>query len=338
MMITKLKNIISPLAESINNPTTDNKLTFVLTLALSGTGRNDQDLQRVRLLLETFDHFFDKRYLDQFLIVTRCKDVPEIRKVIGGWINSSKTTLLDQNNVCPEFRSDPDTINTWPKPNKGWFRQQLIKLAIHEHVRTPFYMTLDSDVLFVRNFNTHSVIRDGKAALNVQKEDDFRRLYCEETVVKEVKVRKVRYRQAEHILKCRRKRAYLGRWYGETPVLLNCQLVEALTNHIEDTWVKPWRQALLDNLPWTEYPLYFLYAEEQGLLKRYYEPRTADTVLRLTESFWHPADEYKIFRDLSTWVPDVTFGSSDEGIAIVVQSYLGYSVAGLAEMIRPYIK
>jgi len=329
--------MVSSLHQNTQNPTLENRLTFVLTLALSDTGRDDQDLERFRLLLDTFDRFFDKRFLEQFIIVTPRHDEASIRKALGTRIDTANISILDENDVCPEFYRDPVTTSTWPNPNKGWYKQQLIKLAIGKHVRTNFYMTLDSDVLFVTDFDTHSLIRNGKATLNVQTEEDFRNLYREDVVSKTVKIRQSRYKQVEPILRCGRKNGYLNQWYGETPVLLNRQLVKLLTSHIQQTWEKPWRDALLDNLPWTEYALYFLFAEDQGVLEDYYVPGNADSVLRLTESLWQSAAEYKIPRDLSNWDLDNIFNSNGNGVAVVVQSYLGYPVADIAKKIKPYI-
>lgn len=313
------------------------KLSFLLTIALSGTGRDDQDLERVKLLVRSFKKYFDASGLSQFFIVTTARDKAIVEDTVGPMFAGRQLEILDENEVCPEFENDPDTTTQWPKPNKGWYRQQLLKLAINERVDTPYYMTLDSDVLFVRPFSTGSLIRGGKAALNVQTRADYVRLYRKTLAAHEVSVRESRYRRAESILKYERKPGYIQQWYGETPVLLNCRIVKALTEHVEATWMKPWRRALLDNLPWTEYPLYFLFAEERGLLQQHYFHGTADSVLRLSQSLWQPADQYVVPRDLSNWNPGLIFNSGEEGIAVVVQSYLGYPVAEIAKRIDPFL-
>lgn len=316
----------------------EGRLSFLLTIALSGTGRDDQDLERVKLLVRSFKEYFDESRLSRFFIVTTARDAAAVEGTVGPMFADGQLEILDENQVCPEFESDPDTTTQWPKPNKGWYRQQLIKLAIHERVDTPYYMTLDSDVLFVKPFSTDSLIRGGKAALNVQTETDFRRLYRRKLAAHEVEVRESRYRRAEFILRLARKPEYSRQWYGETPVLLNGRIVKALTEHIEATWMKPWRQALLENLPWTEYPLYFLFAEERGLLQEHYVGGTADSVLRLSQSLWQPANQYVVPRDLSSWNPGSIFDSEEEGIAVVVQSYLGYPVADIAKRVAPFLK
>jgi hypothetical protein len=314
------------------------KLTFVLTLALSGTGRDNQDLQRAKLLLETFDRFFNKESLEQFIIVTPAKDLSLVRTTIASHVDALKIKIIDENEICPEFRNNPDTTDTWPKPNQGWFKQQLIKLAIFEYVKTQFYMTLDSDVIFTRDFDSSSLIHKGKAALSVQKEGDFVDLYCPKTAAHEVLVRQNRYKKVEPILRHKRKKQYLDQWYGETPVLLNRQIVKLLVDHIESTWGKAWRQTLLEKLPWTEYPLYFVFAECEGILERYYEPGNADSVLMLNKSLWVPAHEYREHRDLSSWNPELVFGDQGQGIAVAVQSYLGYSVEKIVAKVRPFIQ
>ena len=313
------------------------KLCFLLTIALAGTGRDDQDLERTKLLVRSFAKYFDAEGLSKFFVVTPARDIVAIKDALEPMFAGGKLEVLDENEVCPELARDPDTTRMWPKPNKGWYRQQLIKLAIHERVDTPFYMTLDSDVLFVEPFDTRSLIRGERAVLNVQTEADYLRLYRKQYVANEVKVREARYREAEAVLKCRRKAEYLREWYGETPVLLNCRIARALAAHIEATWNKPWRQALLERLPWTEYPLYFLFAEDQGLLQQHYARGTSDSVLRLSRSLWQSADQYVVHRDLKNWDPGSIFDSGGEGIAVVVQSYLGYPVADIARRISPYL-
>lgn len=317
---------------------TGDRLTFVLTLALSNTGRDDLDLQRFRLLLASLHRYLDPDSLEKLIVVSPGKDLQPIREAASAFPSSLRMGLVDEADICPEFRTDPDTLNKWPRPNTGWFRQQLIKLAIHDRVTTPFYMTLDSDVLFVRDFGIGALFPNGKAALNVQTAEDFNRLYTASKAQHEAKVREARYREAEQVLRLRRPERYAHRWYGETPVLLDRRIVADLARHVSDTWQMPWRRALLEKLPWTEYALYFLFAETRGLIEARYQPGTADTLLRLSQSLWLPADAYATPRGLSDWHPEEVFEVEREGLAIVVQSYLGYPVGEIADKIGRFVR
>jgi hypothetical protein len=314
------------------------RLTFVLTLALSNTGRDDLDLQRFRLLLASLHRYLDGDSLEKLILVSPGKDLQSIRDAASASLSSLRIELLDEDDLCPEFESDPDTLNSWPRPNTGWFRQQLIKLAIHDRVTTPFYMTLDSDVLFVRDFGFGALFPGGKAALNMQTAEDFRRLYTARKAQHEVKVREARYREAEQVLRLQRPARYAHRWYGETPVLLNRRIVSDLARHVSETWQMPWRRALLEKLPWTEYALYFLFAESRDVLEAYYQPGTADTLLRLSQSLWLPADDYATPRGLPDWHPDEIFELEKEGVAVVVQSYLGYPIGEIADKIGRFVR
>jgi hypothetical protein len=57
----------------------------------------------------------------------------------------------------------------------------------------------------------------------------------------------------------------------------------------------------------------------------------------LSRSLWQSADQYVVHRDLKNWDPGSIFDSGGEGIAVVVQSYLGYPVADIARRISPYL-
>lgn len=288
-------------------------------------------------MFKSLSKFFDEKCLEEFIIVTPSCDTEAVRSAIHPEFNQQKLRILNESLVCPEFLDNPDTLSKWPKPNKGWYRQQLIKLAIHEQVRTRFYLTVDSDVIFAKPFSSQSLFSDERAILNIQSAEDYRQLYRDNIATKEVNIRRERYKEARKILKCKRPDHFLNRWYGETPVLLSKDIVCGLTRHIEHTWNRPWRQVLLHMLPWTEYALYFQYAEYAGLLEKYYYPGDMNTLLSLNESLWRPADDYRIPRNLANWDVDSAFTETSPGIAVVVQSYLGYSVADVLKKVRHHI-
>jgi hypothetical protein len=315
----------------------DTRLSFVLPIARSGTGRDENDLSRACLLLSTLDCFFDRSDVAQLFVISPKRDLDSVRRAVAPFRDSLNIDVVDENDICPELAANPDTRNKWPRENTGWFRQQLIKLAMHEHVSTPFYMTLDSDVLFVRPFRAGTLINDNRGLTGALAEGDFRSLFRPEVAEHELAVRIARTRQAERVLALRRPENYAQRWYSETPVLLNRAIAARLSRHIEDTWQKPWRSALLGKLPWTEYSLYFLYAEANGLLEQNHAVRQGDCVLRLRQSLWQPEDKYLSPRNLANLDLASVFDAQAEGVAIVIQSYLGYPVRDIAAVLKPYV-
>ena len=81
---------------------------------------------------------------------------------------SAFADVVSETEICPELAADPDTFHEFPKRNKGWYRQQLLKLGAATHVGSPFYMTLDSDVIFTNEFRPDDLIHDGRSVINVQ--------------------------------------------------------------------------------------------------------------------------------------------------------------------------
>jgi hypothetical protein len=175
-------------------------LSFVVPLALADTGREGNDLDRLSLFLDTFLNFFDRRDLADFLIVTRPQDISALEQLVARKRMGAIVRVLDENDIVPEFRSDPPTEHVWPRPNKGWHRQQIIKLACHAHVSTEFYMTADSDILFVKPFGAATLIEDGRAILNVQTRAELEKIYTTTGMKYEVGFHTMGHGQARKLL------------------------------------------------------------------------------------------------------------------------------------------
>lgn len=170
-------------------PRPTDRLRLLLTVALSDTGRDGQNLERMLLLFATMNRFFSGDLCHMFFIMMCPVDLAISAAAVEPYGHRLKIELINEEDVCPELRTNPDTTSLWPKVNSGWYRQQLIKLAMHEHVPTPFYMTLNTDVLFVRPVQEALVFDAARARLNVQTAKYFRSLYTPEMVAIEVEAR-----------------------------------------------------------------------------------------------------------------------------------------------------
>jgi hypothetical protein len=293
-------------------------MSFVLTIALSDTGRPGSDLARLRILLASFVKHFDMRFLADFIVITRPNDFARVGEELAAFPQIPTLRLLSELDLCPELHDDPDTTDTWPTTNKGWHRQQLLKLACYEQVRSPFYMTLDSDVLFITSFKPSDLFLEGKVVVNTQTRQDYDRIWHPRIAEEQVTCRLQRNADAFRILGMHRPS---DRFYGETPVVLSTKIVKELVCHLETRAELGWRRYLLDHLPWTEYNLYFTFAEATRLFDVYHAPGGFDAVLGMSNSLWLPAECYIDGRNLQSW--RITRKSSYAVVA-VIQSYLGY--------------
>jgi hypothetical protein len=319
------------------NPKTSSKLSFVLTVALSDTGRDDLDFQRLRILFKSFSKFFPRENLSQFLVVTPRRDVLRVTQLIKNLTNLSGFTIVPEDELCPELLLDPPTTNEWPRPNKGWFRQQLIKLAAHELVSTPFYMTLDSDVIFVKKFEPADIMIANRSVVNRESAADYALVYKQYKVASTVADKNRYVSWAERVLRTSRAGGGEWYWYGETPTILSRNIVCSLTKEIERVYGTPWREVLISNLPWTEYGLYFVYAEKSNMLTESHILGNRNSIVRNDDSLFAPANDYLDNRDLQSWNSREAFRGDKAGIVVVVQSYLGYPVRDLESKVMPYL-
>ena len=297
-------------------------LTFVLPVALGDTGRPGSDLERLTLLLETFSSCFDRRDLASFILISRPADLTIIRRHLVA-IGARFVELRDETEVCGSLASDPQTFHSFPVLNKGWIRQQLLKLAIARDVRTDFYMTLDADVVFTQRFGADDLIVGGRSIVNTHTSDDFSRLFTDHVAEDSTHIRRERDKRAAGLLGVTRRNSY---FYGETPVVLSTALVRDLLWHLERRGGR-WDQWLIENTPWTEYSLYFTFAEGTGVLDRYHLRGDINAVLRLTDSLWYAAEAYRVPQSIGNWT--WTADQRADGVTVVVQSYLGYEVAAI---------
>jgi hypothetical protein len=278
------------------------------------------DLDRAQLLFRTLDEFFAP--LGTCRVVAPDEDVPAVRRGVP----RHGYEIVAESEVIPEigwFRSTARLrakLHVVGPPIHGWFIQQLTKLAIADHVATPFYLTFDADVLCLRPTAYTDLVRDGRAIVQTappnhpEWNDD-----------------------AERVLALPRS----ARQFGVTPAVLSREVVRALARHLEgrvDARLRrlarrlppgrhreitaSWRSFLLRNLPWTEYAVYFAFAEASGLFGRYHFDGGEDAIYG--NSVW-------IESQFDEWQP------TDAHPFSVVQSATRLSPGRVAEKVEPYV-
>lgn len=274
-----------------------NTLSFVLTLALGGTGRSGSDLARAAILLNSMVKHVPREQIAELLVVTRPQDVDEVRHRLEVYRERLHLRVVNEDALCPDLRANPQTLNMWPEPNLGWHRQQILKLASSSSVHSAFYMTLDSDVIFTKRFHANEFLRGGRSLVGMELHADYQRLYEDSFAAKEAGLKEFRYSGTECFLKLKRK--YPGTWYSETPVILSTALVSELLGHLEATSGRSWQQVLLGNLGWTEYTLYFTFAEATGSLRKFHEVGDCNSVTNFSHSLLWGPDAYRDRRTLA---------------------------------------
>jgi len=85
-------------------------------------------------------------------------------------------------------------------------------------------------------------------------------------------------------------------------------------------------------------PLYFLYADWRGLLHKYHSIGGPESILSLSQSPWLGLERYRDGRSLKSWRVDRVFDPSSPGVAVAVQSYLGYDVAEVRAKVGAFLR
>jgi Family of unknown function (DUF6492) len=302
-----------------------NRLSVVVPVALSEPGVNSSSWRapvelknhgRVYNMLATFLRMFRQSDLHEFLIICPDHEVPLLQKLVALLTPDPRYQVLAESALCPDLVS-MRRLST--RQFSGWYIQQLLKLAVAARITTPFYLTLDSDILCCRPFDYGDLVRDGRAVNGIETIDDYNRIYTPEFARKEMAVKIKRQIGSERILGWQREPLQRHRSFSETPVVMHTGQVQQLTSHLEQRYYIPWQTVLSQNLlTWTEYTLYFGFLEMNGVLDSFCEIADCNAVLNLEKSAWQPRSRYRTARSYE--VPHLFNGTG--GPFIALQSWL----------------
>jgi len=215
----------------------------ILPLALRTLTRRG-DLERTALLIESLARHWRDSVAFKLLIVSPGRDVDLLRK-----------SLPRQRNIEVSVRPESDFFRPyssfWLLP--GWYRQQLIKLKVPALLGFGGYLTLDSDVCCVGDFNAETFVQDGRALSRW-----------------EPKPHHQWWRQAAECLGV----PYDGQTHGlsVTPNILHGELARQTLDCLRVGWVDAVTTlglrtvTRIGSIAWTEYSLYTSAAELKGNL------------------------------------------------------------------------
>eukprot|EP00455_Lapot_gusevi_P031892 TRINITY_DN3475_c0_g1_i1.p1 TRINITY_DN3475_c0_g1~~TRINITY_DN3475_c0_g1_i1.p1 ORF type:complete len:344 (+),score=59.95 TRINITY_DN3475_c0_g1_i1:57-1088(+) len=287
-----------------------------LTLFACVTNELDE-LARFRLLLSSLYRFFHLSDVSSFVLAVPEQQQQAVLDFLEQFHREQKSTnrirfqVISERDVIPELHA-PISVSssTFPSRHPGYILQQLLKLAIVDWIHTPFYLTLDTDVLLTRPVSLHDLLPNGKALTNMEGIENHLNWW----------------QAADHVLNAQKTVLRETVAFGATPALMNRETVLKLGRYLERLSERPWRAYLLSHLNgWTEYSVYYTFAKMAGLLEKKYEV-TVNGVYG--ESIWTRA-EYDN-KDLTALF------RNNQGFFIVIQSTTGVSAEEIWRRIQPF--
>ena len=287
----------------------------------------NKDYARFEILRKSLERFFPDIGTCWVIVSDR-----EYDSVSVG-IRDDRYRVIAESTIIPELRFY-DLVRVVfgrrHRPLSGWVTQQLRKLAIAQYVKSPFYLTIDADVICTRVVRYSDLIRDGRALA------EKRRLNLHQSW----------YERAGRVLGV----PSVSGWYHNlAPALLSREAVMMLQEHLagrvshtlrvlsgllawqptlKNTLVS-WRSHLLRNLPWTEYALYYTFLEATGLFDRYH---TVDAGCALEGNSVWTRERF------ASWLPEASFCGERSFFFTVIQSSLEIPANEVWEKVRPYLE
>lgn len=290
-----------------------------------------RDAERAELLLESLARNFTG--LRRLWVVCPDSQAAELRSRYRGRHLPFELQVESELGIVPEF--------ALKVRQSGWFRQQLIKLAMAGHVGSELYMTLDADVVCARPVSAAQLAATGRGACQLFDHPEF----------------DYWYRRVEQVLRIRLRRPLAV--HNVTPALLHRRGVQELGEAIEamiargvysrglrglkQRWFlrelrhradyAAWRVFLVAARPWTEYALYYSFLEASGSFERYHY-RAPHGLYDEQRSMWHargaelPAD----------WDPAPAFSGEGPPWFIVAQSNTGIGADVVRHKLEPLLR
>jgi hypothetical protein len=206
------------------------------------------------------------------------------------------------NNIVFNFRRESEISPVFGDfEGRGIAKQMLIKLAAFTFVRSRFYLTLDSDIVACKPVGLHNLVKGGLALSDL-----------------EVPSTTSWWLQSAKILgvdaQLSKPRMFV------TPQILSSdvcrQLAEFLTQRFSS---EDWMRGLLNRYSgqhpdiWTEYSLYDLFAEANGLTSEYYLPAGNDRLQSTQNGIWY-AEQFV------NWAPESAISGESPGYFLALQS------------------
>lgn len=211
-------------------------------------------------------------------------------------------SVFPEGEIAPCFRSGGTKL-------PGWWKQQLLKIAIVDKVQTPYYLTLDADCLIVREIHEGDLIRGGKGRVQYTGNEYFPQWY-----VKSCDVLRVKKRPENAVM--------------VTPFLFSTTIVKSLVGRlceIKAPRFSHWTNYLASRIGWSEYSLYHTWGVHIGLWETHHESKSSHLI---GNSIWKPDEVLK-------WEARNSF-EQEKFLFSVIQSTAGLSAAWVRDRIGAY--
>ncbi len=288
------------------------KLSAVLPLKTTGRHYAD-NIARCDILFSSLRHFSSPEIFDRFLIIVPHDEVAAAKQYSEAW-NDFPVEVIDEAEhfgVFKEFNQRHQIRN--------WHRQQIIKLYTPALIDTEYFLVFDPDTFATREFDLETLLPGGRALTHMLPRELEARYWI----------------ASAEVLQQQPNVTGDGIWM--TPAILSSTICRSLHKRLEEIHGIPWMKVLLQRyaMDWTEYTLYWLHAEEQGLIEQFHAfPEPGALALHTDESIWTAG---RGGENLQKWDASKHFSPDGKGIFAVIQSNTGLNIDEVTHKLEPFM-
>ena len=242
----------------------------VLPLKVGGDYQ-EFDLDRARMLLFSIEQRWLGEHPIKLHIITQRATVGLVREALGS--SRIQINVMAEGDLLPLLDEDH---------RRNGFKQQLIKICAHRIVSEPYFLTLDADLVCCKPFDEASFLVDGKGVSDWEP-----RLH-------------LWWPNSANWLQTPPNLDAPG--MSVTPEYLSREVCVRLEEHLlalhgDDVFA---RLLNVDQM-WSEYSLYNLFAEKQGIVGEFHHDAewsaVHDVPLRCKYNIWVSADSHDLTRN-----------------------------------------
>lgn len=189
--------------------------------------------------IDLYAKFLDTLFLKNFIIICPLDDMPQIKKHTDKYSNIIQFEFIDENLLLEDIEV------------KGWYKQQLIKLLVANHVETSNYLIVDSDMYLNQHLKYADLFDDKLIKYSFEEYHTTNDMYHStnsnwwESSANIVDFNINFIRESIDLM-------------GVTPQLMIKDVVIELINFLTNRYGNQWKKTICQ-LKFTEYTLYWLY-------------------------------------------------------------------------------
>jgi Family of unknown function (DUF6492) len=271
-------------------------------LPISDREKVRRNVDRATMTFESLNFFWCDRARPLVLhVVAPDSEVEDLRDAFSAILSRAK-------NLAVTFRKESEISPVFDgSESRGIAKQMLIKLAGFRFVSSPFYLTLDTDVVACKPFGPQHLIKGG-LAVNDWQVPSMTNWWLRSAAILGLEA------------DLSRPRMFV------TPQILSTEISSRLATFLQERFLgEDWMRGLMNRYSgehpdiWTEYTLYDLFAEANGLKHRYHLGPGEGDLSSVDNGVWF-SDQF------AAWQPELAIAGDRPGYFLVIQSITAHDL------------